>query len=514
MGYHTYYKYIPINGNELFTMALLPEKDKKFPVVICRSPYVSDAADKSEEDVLTSCVRSYQNWLERGYAVVFQHCRGQGKSSGGFVPYIYEREDGLVFRQWIREQSFYNGELFLMGGSYTASLHFETAPFENDICGAVFEVQDSERYNLWYRNGQMRKGHANWHFELYKSSCGSKKDFDFGCFSELPLEGLSQRALGERAEDFEQMLAAQLPSDEFWNTRFGGVDTKNAVVNANIPILLTTGYNDFYVGGIFKMWSKMDEQTKGKSALLVSPYNHGDGYYKDQGLYFPNGARSEQFGNTYQIDWFDNIRNGLPLPYKKGEITYYRAFENRWAGDFYKGIIKPISLSLGDEAKSFEYDPYRPTSFSCEGTFSDESASPNEFIRVYTKPFESDVFIKGQIRAALTVSSTCEDSSFYMRISVKDSRYSYVLRHDITSLCYQLGKYDANDIVTLDFCFDEYAFLLKSGQCLQIDIASTDNNTYISHTNKKGDYYSQSDARTAINTVYLGQSKLFLPIEQ
>ena len=84
------------------------------------------------------------------------------------MPYINEREDGLAFREWIRKQPFYNGEMFLMGASYTSSLHYATAPFEKDIKGAAFSVQDSERYRLWYRNGQMRKGHANWHFGLYK----------------------------------------------------------------------------------------------------------------------------------------------------------------------------------------------------------------------------------------------------------------------------------------------------------------------------------------------------------
>jgi hypothetical protein len=56
-------------------------------------------------------------------------------------------------------------------------------------------------------------------------------------FSQLPIAGLSERVLGERAEDFEKMLAAERPTDGFWNTRFGGADARNAVNDANIPIL-------------------------------------------------------------------------------------------------------------------------------------------------------------------------------------------------------------------------------------------------------------------------------------
>lgn len=508
-----YYEYLNIEGEKFFTMVFLPQKDKPFPTVICRSPYVGSTIEKPEDEVLQSSLATFQDWLKRGYAVVYQHCRGQGKSTGAFVPYIHEREDGLALREWIRKQSFYNGELYLFGSSYTASLHYSTAPFEDDVKGAVFEVQDSERYNLWYRNGQMRKGHANWHFWLYKAKCGLEKKYNMQSFSEKPLKDLSKRVLGDRAEDFEQMLAAQLRSDKFWDTRFGGQDARNAVIKANIPILLTTGYNDFYVGGVFDMWNNMKEQTKKKSAMLVSPYNHGDGY-GEGGLCFPNGKRAEKFGNNYQIDWFDNIRKGTPLPFEKGVITYYRTFENRWESDFDSPAAKIVRLPLGCESLSFIYDPLNPTAFSGEGSFAKEVDSRQSFITLYTKPFNADVFIKGKIKAKLAVSSNCEETSFYMRISIKKSKYSYVLRHDITSLCYQLGNYSKNKTVTLDFCFDEYAFLLKKGECLQIDIASTDDNAYVVNTNKQGDYYLQSSADSAINTVHLGQSYLYLPIEQ
>lgn len=514
MGYFTSVEYIEFDGAHFFTVVLLPQKEGAFPTVIFRTPYVQSTVEMLDCDVEQNCLKSFMSWLDRGYAVVYQHCRGQGKSTGAFVPYIHEREDGLALREWIRKQPFYNGELYLIGGSYTASLHYATAPFEGDVKGAVFEVQDSERYNLWYRNGQMRKGHANWHFGLYKNKCGLNKSFNMMSFSERPLKDLSERVLGDRAEDFEQMLAAQFPSDEFWNTRFGGNDARTAVIEANIPILLTTGYNDFYVGGMFSMWNRMSESVKKKCAMLVSPYNHGDGFREEEGLCFLNGKRSEQFGSTYRIDWCDNIRKGSSLPFEKGVITYYRAFENRWESDFYAKGTKQISLSLGEGAVSFQYNPIDPPSFSAEGTFSKESGTCPDYIRVFTKPFDQDVFVKGKIRAKLMVSSNCEDSSFYIRISLKNSDYTYVLRHDITSLCFQLGNYIKNDVVELNFCFDEYAFLLKKGEQLQIDIAATDNNAYVPHTNKRGEYYLQTDTELATNTVYLEKSFLYLPIEK
>ena len=359
----------------------------------------------------------------------------------------------------------------------------------------------------------MRKGHANWHFGLYKNNSPESKRFSMRSFAELPLNNLSERALGERAEDFEQMLCARFPSHKFWNTRYGGQDARDAVANANIPILLTTGYNDFYVGGIFRMWNEMDSRTKSKSALLVSPYNHGDGYDGSCGQSFPSGKRTEQFGEQYKVDWFDHVRKGTPITYEKGVITYYRDFENRWESDFYKKPTELIKTVLGDKPLSFDYDPLSPTAFACEGCFATEANSEKEYIRICTKPLDRDVFIKGQMQAVLTVSSSCADTSFYVRVSIKKDGYTYVLRHDITSLSYQLGSYLENEAVKIKFCFDEYAFLLKKGERLQVDIASTDDNTYVSHTNHIGEYYLQTDTKIATNTVCLGDSYLLIPIE-
>lgn len=511
--HHCFYTYLEFHNEKFFTICFLPESSGKFPIVISRSPYVSHTVDMPEGKIVQAYYDTSKPWLERGYAMLFQHCRGQGKSTGAFVPYIHEREDGLAFREWIRKQSFYNGELYLLGGSYTASVHYATAPFESDIKGAVFEVQDSERYRLWYRNGQMRKGHANWHFVLFKDKCNLNKQFDLMSFSELPLKGLSKRVLGEYADDFEQMLEASSPSHEFWSTRFGGSDTKDALVNADIPILLTTGYNDYYVGGVFDMWRQMREQTKRKSALLVSPYNHGDGYHSDYGVSFPDGGRRQAFGEDYQIAWLDHIRTGSPIPFEKGVITYYRAFENCWQSDFYKSGTKELTIPLGTGISCFDYDPLCPPAFRAEGLIAEELIDRSDVLSICTPAFEADTFVKGKMGVVLAVESNVPDTSFYVRISIKKPEYTYVLRHDITSVCYQLGDYIENSMAMLHFRFDEYAFLIRKGEYLQIDISSTDNNTYVSHTNKKGEYYLQSDADKAKNRVYLDKSYLILPFE-
>ena len=173
-----YYRYLKVDNAELFTVICLPDKCGKYPTVIFRNPYVDADERLSEDEICAKKATDCARWLEHGYAVVFQHCRGRGKSSGDCVPYIFEREDGLFLQEWIREQSFYNGELYLCGSSYTSSVHFVTAPFADDIKGAVLQVQDCERYNCNYRNGFYKIGlHGDWYVNMYKrKSIPTKKN--------------------------------------------------------------------------------------------------------------------------------------------------------------------------------------------------------------------------------------------------------------------------------------------------------------------------------------------------
>ena len=127
------------DGVRLYTLVQLPVTGQKLPVIIKRNPYAGDVLD----------LEAYRKENTHGYAVVYQECRGTGRSEGDCIPYINEHNDGLDLLDWIREQDFYNGELFLSGASYLASVHLSylnTNP--PDVKAACLMVQDCRRYNL------------------------------------------------------------------------------------------------------------------------------------------------------------------------------------------------------------------------------------------------------------------------------------------------------------------------------------------------------------------------------
>ena len=521
ISYRAKYEYVISDGTRLFTAILLPSESGKYPTVVIRRPYVDALETFTEEEICLRYMTEYASWLERGYAIVHQHCRGRGKSDGDCIPYINERKDSLCLYDWIRAQSFYNGELFLRGGSYLSSVHYCAAPYADDIKGAIFARQDTDRYNVCYRNGFLKKGlHGHWYVGMYKAKTMKKKSYTPATFNLLPLSDFTKTVFGESVESFDDMLKAPKRTDAFWSTHNGGVHAGKCLEGLRFPALITTSQYDIYTGGVFDMWNSLEEDVRNNCALLVSAYDHSDKHDPVNSITFPKGKRSDGFGENYEIDWFDHIRFGTKAPIEKGKVTYYELFSNVWRTDCFETSGETLDFTLGQKAVNYTYNPYDAPTFkgglSCNfggSVFQDKPNSRHDIISVYTAPFESDTRVKGKMSARLTVKSDCPDTCFYVRVSIETERGDFGLRDDITSLVYQLGDYTPNTEVTLDFNFDEHAFVIRKGARLRIDIASADNEHYVRHTNNRGLFSEQTTARVARNTVYLDRSTLTIPVE-
>ena len=510
--------YLSTDGVELFTVVCLPEVCGTFPTVIMRNPYADEEENLTEEEICQSKLQEFENWLDHGYAVVFQHCRGRGKSTGDFVPYIYEREDGLFLQNWIRTQPFYNGELYLLGSSYKSSVHFVTAPFADDIKGAVLRIQDCERYNIVYRNGFYKMGlNGGWYVKNYKKKTIRDKNYTPECFHMLPLSDFSKKLLGEQAKDFDETLRHPNRNDAFWKTRYGGGEAKDAIKHANIPILLVTGFYDIYTGGVFDMWNSLDDETKSKSALLVHPFDHGCNG-AGQPINFQNGNINDAFGD-FSISWLDSVRGKCETPFPTGNVTYYKLFDNQWCCDAFHEAAQYQKISLGKGIASYVYDPDDPATFKgglsanfggC--AWQDPPNLRDDIITVYTPEFPEDTFVKGKIKASLKVKSDCEDTCFYMRISLCKAEGDYGLRDDIHQISNFCSCYVPNTEIQIDLSFDEHAFVIRKGEKLRVDISSSAFPHYVRHTNHRGLFSEQTTTKKAANTVILEKSYMELPI--
>lgn len=516
----TRWLYVPVEGAELFTVVCLPEEGQSFPVLLIRTPYVDDMETMNEAEICRKLRQMHADWLENGYAVVFQHCRGRGKSTGDCIPYIHEREDSLALQAWVRTQPFYQGELYLYGRSYSSSVHFVTAPFAHDVKGAVLAVQDSQRYNANYRNGFYKPAlHGEWYVGMYKKKSLREKAYTPDSFRMLPLSDFSQKVFGEKAESFYEVLRHPSPDDPFWHTRFGGGEAYDAVRHVRIPVLLVTGFYDIYTGGVFDMWKRMDDAARACCALAVGPYGHNR-EPGDQPVYFENGKLEDAFGN-YPVRWMNAVRSREEWPFERGKVTYYSLFGQGWRTDDFAPKRETLSFALGEGERTYLYNPADPASFrgglsaNFGGTaWQDAPGSRSDILTFYTPAFEKDTRVHGQMTARLCVRSSCEDTCFYMRLSLVKAQGDYGLRDDIQQISNFCPHYVPNTEQMLDFSFDEHSFTIHAGERLRIDVSSSAYPLYMPHTNYRGLYCDQAAARIAENTIICGLSALTIPVEQ
>ena len=513
-----YYEYVEANGVHFFIVVCLPDNLKQAPTFIMRTPYNVYSEEMTDEEVAQKIEKDRKHFLDAGYAFVYQHCRGKGRSDGTFVPYLYEREDGLALQEWVRKQPFYNGEIFLGGGSYNSAVHLATAPFAKDIKGVVIEVMDSDRYNPSYRNGFYKSGLQGWWYaQVYKNKKSVQKNYVPESFNMMPLSDFSLTVFGERAENFDEILRHPDKNDAFWNTKAGCAEYRGALDHANIPVLLVTGFYDIFVGGIFEMWKNMDASTRAKSAFVVHPYNH-DCKPESSPVRFENASLSEKFGNHY-LRWIEFVRGKEASPVDLGKVTYYSLFGNTWATDDFSEGEKSQSFTLGKGEKSYVYNPYSPASFkgglSCNFGGTDWQDAPNsryDIISVYTPEFTEDTLIKGKIKANLKVRSTAEDTCFYMRLSLVKPEGDYGLRDDINQISNFTQSYTPGSEMDMYFEFDPLAVVVKKGEKIRMDISSSAFPHYVAHKNKKGLFSEHTTATVATNTVVLDLSTITFPI--
>ncbi len=520
------------DGVRLYTKIISPSEKGKFPIVFERNPYV-----KEESDIHTTA-ESFRLFVESGFAVVSQHCRGTGLSEGEHIPYD-ERDDGLETLDYIRSLEIYCGEIYPVGGSYLASVHFlylDTCP--HDIKGAILFAQDCNRYNVIYRNGMFKSGlHGNWFIGEYKKKQIKNKNVSSDSFRTLPLKALPEAVFGEKSEAFEAEMSHPLPDDPFWQTTEGGVNALKSLDNLNIPILFTTSFHDIYTCGIMDMWQKLTPKQKSKCALLVSPYEHSGKYHESFPFYFENADLDEAFPN-YKLNWLLSIRDEKVKPIvQRGRVTYYTMFDGKWRTDdfvqngnvehklyFHKDRILSEETPCNDE-KTYVYNPYSPASFAggCCNTFGgmrlqEKPNSRYDILSFETDAFENDTIISGKMSAKLDVKSDCDDTCFYIRVDYvkfegNDENgnpiyNAYSLRDDITSLIFAHKSYTPGQTVSLDFNFAPHSFKLHKGDKLRVDISSSCCNHYVPHTNRKGLFSEIESAKIAINTVIFGESSI------
>jgi len=286
------------DGVHLATDVYLPGQNGKptpgrYPVILERTPYGKSKTSRGEIDrgARTQLDRREvaEFFVRHGYVVIYQDCRGRGKSEGEFTKYLSEGRDGVDTINWIREQSWCNGSIGMMGLSYAA--HTQTAPAAFAPVGLSALVVDCGGFSSGYHWGMRQGGalelrQATWAYTHAKASSAAVADPSVR--AALEAEDLPSwfRALPWRpgasplkwVPEYENYLFEQWRNGtfgEYWKKN--GIYLRDSYAKlAQIPQIHLSGWYDTYVATAVENFVGVTEQRNAPARLIIGPWTHGD----------------------------------------------------------------------------------------------------------------------------------------------------------------------------------------------------------------------------------------------
>lgn len=394
------------DGINLATNIYLPEGDGPWPVVLTRTPYNKNGAD-----------RSASVYNDRGYALVSQDVRGRYESEGVDQPFENDIEDGFDTVEWIASQSFSNGKTGIFGTSapgITSNLAAASAP-PHLTAAYVTVAPDSLFYRSRFVGGVFKESHSGgW----------------------LRGQGISE----------EQIAAykARAVLDQGWLDS----DFLFHRQNVQIPVYNVGGWHDIYAEGslynFLYLQNEGNETARGKQKLFMGAFGHGalqgDLAYPGGGLI--SGDIEQQL--RWWDYWLKDIDNGIM---DEPPISYYMMASARKDNpSTVNRIIQTDSWPPAHESTRFYLQPgmtlsnSSPTADSASITYLFDPANPvptvggqnlgrdvgprdqreieerQDYLRFQTPELTEDVIVAGHVEMELYVSTDALDTDFVVKL--------------------------------------------------------------------------------------------------
>ncbi len=406
-----------------------PNKEGPFPALVIRTIYHKQA-------------ERYTKWtkrfVEHGYAVVMQDCRGRHDSEGKWEPYVHEADDGYDTHEWIGAQDWCDGNIGTFGVSYlgfTQTLPAVKSSYYLKAIAPIASQQDN--FGHFYVDGVFQL-----HIAInFMNMAG--KTMKLGSTAFLNLDEVYRRLPLKSALDdivdlpFYRQAVEHYKFDGFWN-HYG---LRNRYRDVDVPAYFITGWYDNLVHEGFKQFTGWQSQASTSDArkltkLLVGPWSHTNiGSDKPFGdVSFGSEASIDYIDE--QIRWYDARLRGIDTGIDdEPPIRIFVMGENSWRTahswplpetvytNYYlhdHGILSE-DVSGNENPDLFRYDPMNPVpshggqymSIKCSGPFDRTDVEARDDVLVYsTEPLERDIEITGPILLKLYASSSTKDTDF------------------------------------------------------------------------------------------------------
>lgn len=462
------------DGVKLSTDIYFPEDnahDKKFPVILERTPYNKKSPSSAE-------VHNSERWTrhgvakyftDRNYVVVFQDCRGRFESTGTFTKYLSEPKDGYETLVWISNQPWCDQNIGTMGLSYSAHTQMASTCVVPQLESLKCMVLDSGGFSNSYLGG-IRQGGA---FELKQATWAIKQsrpdatdDEVKSWFDELkraPWEKQKHSPLINQPE-YEAYLFdlwERESFDDYWKQMGLYATGYYDNIKYPLPTVIMSSWYDAYVRTTLDNYAEFRHRRNQPVQFIMGPWLHASRHLPHSGdVHFGEDALIEGFDENWlkiRLDWFDQYLKGeqrkvadaypVKLFIMGGGSGRRRQEDGRldhggkWlkTTDFPIPGTKEINYHLRNDktlaptseaaaALTFKFDPHNPvpslggslttgeySSIFYNGAFN-QKRDRGDVLVFETGKLKSALTVAGEVKVHLNVSSDMADTDFTAKL--------------------------------------------------------------------------------------------------
>lgn len=384
---------------------------------------------------------------DRDYVGVVVYARGIRTNLNDYTPYEHEGTDIYDIIDWISKQSWCNGKIGMLGGSYTGFSQWATAKHLHPALKTIVpQVAIMPGFDTPMENNVLSNISLSWPYEnIYKS-----KSIRENLFSEWFEKGNSYRTLDSLAGVLNPIFQKWLQHpgyDAYWKSL---VPTPQEYAKINIPVLSTTGYYDgAQLSSLqyFKLHNQFNKDAD--HYFVIGPYNHWGGQRNASPTLM--GYRIDSVANISMQDlayqWLDYILKGKPKPgLLKDKVNFEVMGKNEWkhVASLNKASNDTLTFYLHDKTLTNK-KPDEKSYVSQSVNFKDRKTQNNYYtasiildtldasggLIFTTQPFEENFSINGSFFGNLAAAINKEDMDFSLALyeRMPNGKYFYLTRY-------------------------------------------------------------------------------------
>ena len=505
------------DGVNLAANVYLPRNGKKFATVLMRTPYSKNGMGWIAEPL-----------AKAGYAVVAQDVRGQFGSQGMFIPFIFEKQDGIDTLNWVAQQPWCDGNIGMWGPSYLGFCALVVTPEGHPNLKAIVNV-------------------AGWGDTTLMTAPGGAMHLMVA----LPWT-LSNQISGRSGgginwdEAFQRTPVIEIPTSygidsaqwkgavQLYNSADteGKMSISGKYEDIKIPTFHLAGWYDFVGPTTIDAFEGIDRAArKGNGAmhkLFVGPWLHGQIYNGGTQIGEEDFPPSINVGidrlTEMSVRWFDQWLRGKDTGITKEKpVKLFVMGENKWRTfdrwppkqarfePWYLGSAKGAVSIAGDGRLSstqptragvdrFVYDPMNPTPTTGGSNFhqfpdntgikDQREVEKRSDVLVYTSTvLERDVTIVGPVKAVIFASTEGRHTDFTAKlVEVRPDGYAANIVDAIKRGPDPLDgkpveKMEPGKVYRFTVDMDATAITIKKGHRLRVEVSSSNFPKYTRNPN-------------------------------